>query len=353
MLEISLIIIVLLVLVLPISVHFVERNLEIFLFVMGVAAVSSSHAWGGAPAWSLHLVREALREPLMITGAVLGAGFLVFLFKAPVTKAIVAIEQALGSKIFAFALVTALGLVSSVITAIMAAIILVEVVSALKLDKRYETRLVILGCFSIGLGAALTPVGEPLSTICIAKLRGEPYHADFFFLIKHLGWYIIPGVVGIGLAGAWLEPAVPANSGIPTLTATKEETVADIFIRAGKVYLFIMALLFLGAGFKPIIDRYIIPLPAAALYWINTLSAVMDNATLTAAEISPAMTLGQIKSVIMGLLIAGGMLIPGNIPNIICAGKLNISSKDWARLGIPLGFAIMVVYFIIFEMVLP
>jgi predicted cation transporter len=49
----------------------------------------------------------------------------------------------------------------------------------------------------------------------------------------------------------------------------------------------------------------------------------------------------------MGLIIAGGMLIPGNIPNIISAGKLGISSREWARLGVPLGVATMIVYFLI------
>jgi len=33
----------------------------------------------------------------------------------------------------------------------------------------------------------------------------------------------------------------------------------------------------------------------------------------------------------MGLLISGGMLIQGNIPNIIAAGKMGITSKEWAR----------------------
>ena len=39
------------------------------------------------------------------------------------------------------------------------------------------------------------------------------------------------------------------------------------------------------------------------------------------------------------------MLIPGNIPNIICAGKLSIKSKEWAKFGFPLGLAIMVSVF--------
>ena len=41
------------------------------------------------------------------------------------------------------------------------------------------------------------------------------------------------------------------------------------------------------------------------------------------------------------------MLIPGNIPNIISAGKLGITSKEWARLGLPLGFVSMVIYYVI------
>jgi len=55
----------------------------------------------------------------------------------------------------------------------------------------------------------------------------------------------------------------------------------------------------------------------------------------------------QINAALMGLLIAGGMLIPGNIPNIISAGKLGITSKEWAKLGVPLGVVIMVVYYVV------
>jgi predicted cation transporter len=43
----------------------------------------------------------------------------------------------------------------------------------------------------------------------------------------------------------------------------------------------------------------------------------------------------------LGLLISGGMLIPGNIPNIISAHSLHIKSTEWARLGVPLGLIIM------------
>ena len=55
----------------------------------------------------------------------------------------------------------------------------------------------------------------------------------------------------------------------------------------------------------------------------------------------------QIVAALMGLLIAGGMLVPGNIPNIIAAGKLKIESREWARVGVPVGMAMMLVMFVI------
>ena len=48
-----------------------------------------------------------------------------------------------------------------------------------------------------------------------------------------------------------------------------------------------------------------------------------------------------------GVVIAGGMLIPGNIPNIISASKLGISSRSWAVIGVPLGLVLMAAYFLI------
>jgi predicted cation transporter len=63
------------------------------------------------------------------------------------------------------------------------------------------------------------------------------------------------------------------------------------------------------------------------------------------------MSLYTIKCALAGLLIAGGMLIPGNIPNIICAGKLSIKSKEWAAFGIPLGMVIMIGFFIVLILV--
>jgi predicted cation transporter len=90
-------------------------------------------------------------------------------------------------------------------------------------------------------------------------------------------------------------------------------------------------------------------MPQAALFWLNSISAIIDNATLTAAEIGPSLTPAQQRSILMGLLIGGGMLIPGNIPNIVAAGRLGISSKEWARVGLVAGFPLMLLCFAVLE----
>jgi predicted cation transporter len=131
------------------------------------------------------------------------------------------------------------------------------------------------------------------------------------------------------------------------LVVEDPETPKTIIIRALKVYMFIASLVLIGEGFRPLMVWYFAKIPPRWLYWLNTISAVLDNATLTAIEIGPTMSLTQITGIIMGLLIAGGMLIPGNIPNIVAAGRLKIKMKEWAGLGLPLGVIIMSVYFII------
>ena len=346
MLLLGLIIIILLVLFLPVTIHWVEKNIELFLMAMGVLAVTMSHFWGPAPAWTCQLVTEALNEPIKITIAVFVVGLLIHFFNDPLTRAISRTEKTIGDRCFSFLLVVLLGILSSVITAIMAALILCEVVLVLNYKKEFETRLVILGCFSIGLGAALTPLGEPLSTIFISKLRGAPYHADFFFLMKNFGWYLVGGVLAVGLTSLFLKPERIEQDG--SIGEMKEElNLKHVFGRAAKVYIFILGLVFLGTGMKPIIEAYVVKMPAAGLYWLNSISAIVDNATLTSAEIDPAMTIQQLHMALMGLLISGGMLIPGNIPNIISANRLKIGSRDWARFGVPYGAVFMIVFFII------
>jgi predicted cation transporter len=328
-----------LVLVLPFSNKKVEKELEAFLLVMGVLAVSISKLW------SWDLVKEALIEPIKITIAVFVAGLLFRLIRPRVGKWTAAIAKRFGYSVLFFIIVVGLGLLSSIITAIIAALVLSEIISALRLPRTLEVKIVIIACFSIGLGAVLTPLGEPLSTIAVSKLKGEPYNAGFFFLLKLLGMWIIPMILALGILPAFLKNKGEVKE--DSLTEDRPEQLSDVAIRALKVYLFVLALVFLGTGFTPVVDRYLVHVPAAALYWVNIVSAILDNATLTAAEITPAMSEQMIKYALAGLLIAGGMLIPGNIPNIICASKLSIKSREWAAFGVPLGLVIMTGFFII------
>lgn len=340
-----LIIVFILILLLPLLVKKVEHNLELFLLVIGSVTLVLSHLLGPEPLLSLRLIETAFLEPVKLTLATLVFGLAFRAMRGPMKKKIVAIEDTLGPRLFAFLLIFFLGLISSVITAIIAALVLCEVVSAVNLDKKYETRLVVFACFSIGMGAALTPIGEPLSTIAMAKLRGGALDDDFFMLLRVFGIYILPGLVLISLAGGFFRGSQVNRS--ESLTEDFEETFGQIAFRAFKVYIFVMALVLLGTGFKPLIDMYISKIPAVYLYWVNITSAILDNATLAAAELGPHMTAAQVKGIIMGIIISGGMLIPGNIPNIIAANKLRISSRDWAITAIPFGLFVMIVYFIV------
>ena len=51
------------------------------------------------------------------------------------------------------------------------------------------------------------------------------------------------------------------------------------------------------------------------------------------------------QAALLSLLISGGMLIPGNVPNIVCANKLGMRSGEWARVGLPLGLIMLGIYF--------
>ena len=357
--NLGLLVIFLLVLILPFKVKQVEHNLEVFLFACGVAALTLAGFMtipGEATGWSLKIIEEALLAPLNITSIfgipigivqiVLAVGLLIYFFHHRLESAIVGMVDRFPLPAIVFCLIVILGLVSSIISAILAAIILVEIVNALPVVKKAKVEIAVVACFSIGLGAGLTPLGEPLTTIVISKLSGAPYNAGFTFLFDKLAIYIIPAVIALGFVGVFLFNR--SHTGDKTLECIIErESIHEIVIRAGKVYLFIMALIFLGEGFKPLILQYIINIPSAGLYWVNIVSAVLDNATLAAAEISPALSLTQIVSALMGLLIAGGMLIPGNIPNIIAAGKLEITSREWAEAGVPLGLVLMALFFVI------
>lgn len=333
-------VIICLALFLPFTVHAVEKELEAFLFVLGILAVSITGLW------SWELVTHALKEPIAISLAVLITGLLFRQFRKAITKFIEVVEDKIGLKPTIVLFVFVLSLLSSVITAIIAALILCEIAATLRLSKRDTIHVIVMGCFAIGMGAVLTPLGEPLSTIVTSKLAEEPHNAGFFYLFNLLWEFILPGVLLFSLLAARTKD--PQNL---TKQSVDHESKKDILVRAAKVFLFVMALVFFGKGLTPLAEISILKLPEWALYWANSISAILDNATLAAAEIVPSMTNKQIEFLLMALIISGGFLIPGNIPNIICASKFKIKSKEWAKDALPVGIAAMLVYFVILNLV--
>jgi len=341
----SLIAILVAVLIGPLLSRRVEENLEVFFLVMGFLASLVSGSLG------FKLLLEALETPVMVRGvpigifqAVLLAGILFERFRGRLRSALSSGRAISVAPTIYTILVLALGLGSSFISAIVASVIIAEVARTLDMPRSVRIYLLVLPAYAIGAGAALTPLGEPLSTIAVAKLSGEPYHADFFFLARLLWDYVLAIVIACTLLSWYLYrrslrtiEAVVARESAYVGGHSSGGGYREAVVRALKIYIFVFALVLLGHSFDPIVDRYIVHLSPEAMYLFGSVSAALDNATLVAAMLSPEMDLFQIKSFLISLIIAGGFLIPGNVPNIVIAYTNGISFREWALKALPIG----------------
>jgi predicted cation transporter len=327
---IGLVLILIAVLVGPVLIKPIERNIELFFLAVGALAAIIT----GQFRWSM--IHAAASEPIALTVAVLVFGALARTARPAFDRGVQRLRAAVSARWIYFTLVVVLGLLSSVITAVVAALLLVEAIALLKLDRPSETMAVVFACFAIGLGSALTPMGGPLAAIAIAGLG-----ADFWYLTRLLGPLVVAGIMIVGALSLFIAP-LPAAS---LYAARPEERWRDILIRAVRVYAFVAGLVGLAWAMRPLADTYVNRLPQGVLFWVNSISAVVDNATLTAAEVGPALSHNQQRAILMGLLISGGMLIPGNIPNIVAASRLGISSREWARVGLITGVPLMLLCF--------
>ncbi|MBL4932498.1 DUF1646 family protein [Clostridium paridis] len=335
---IFLVLLLLLTLFLPLLSKSIEHHLEIFLFVIGILSSVLSGIL------TINFVLDILKNEFLylISITVLAGGIIFKLFYKNFQQVIYKILRNVSIQIFIFLMIVILGLISSIITAIIASLILVEIISLLPLNRDNKIIVNVLSCFSIGLGSVLTPIGEPLSTIVTSKLN-----ANFFFIFNLIGSYIIPMILALGVLGACTVKTSANLTSKFSSTLLEDETYMAIIVRVLKVFIFIISLELLGASFKPIIDTYLINLNIEYIYIINISSAILDNATLASAEISSLMTPLHIKTILLSLLISGGMMIQGNIPNIISANKLKIKSSEWICVGFPLGFFILLIFYII------
>lgn len=334
------------ILVAPLVSRRVEENLEIFFLVMGLLASIISGSFGA------ELLLEALKTPVVIHEipvgifqAVLISGLLFEHYRERIGSLFTRLGYHSLPTVYA-SMVLILGLGSSVISAIVASAIIAEIAKTIGLPKRSRTILLVLPAYSIGVGAALTPLGEPLSTIAVAKLSGEPYHADFLFLARLLWDYVLAIVLITSIATWYIYRRSLDPQAIEEKAEEAGKNYREAIIRAIKVYIFVFALVLLGHSFEPVVDRYIAHLPPQALYIFGSTSAFLDNATLVAAIITPEMGIEQIKSFLVSLLISGGLLIPGNVPNIVIAYTNKIGFREWAMKSIPIGLTLFIGAFI-------
>lgn len=319
-----------LLLTLPLISKKVEHNLEVFFFVVSLAAATV----GGL--WSFELLKEALLHPLAvyqpgygyvpigITQVVLAAGLTFYYFRDKLAAKADAIARpaVLAVLIFAF------GMSSSVISAIVAAAVLAELLAFAKAPHEYKARAAVYGAFAIGAGAALLPIGEPLSTIAVAKLK-----QGFFYLVDVL----FDAVLIITAAFALYSYITLKRLHKPGVEVEPyEPELREVFSRAFRIFLFIFALTILGEFFKPLAYA-IADFGKEILYLFGLVSAVADNATLVAALVSPEMEIETLRSFLVSLVLSGGLAIPGNVPNIVLASVLLISFREWIKLAVPIG----------------
>ncbi len=314
----------------PLAVHLIERNIEVYILVLGVIATLIGTGFNRS------LVIKAAEEPVLITIAVIGAGIVFGFTREWLDGLFDGLRRRLSRAMLAGISILVLALLSSIITAIVAAVVLVEMIGLLRLDGPQRVRVTIAACFAIGLGAALTPIGEPLSTLAASALK-----LPFMGLFNLLAPWVMPGVVAASALAAYFARGEYGEANEPVLTA---KSPVSSLVQGVKVYVFVAGLVLVSHAYGPVAARFVDAVSNDALFWINMVSAALDNATLVALEVH-SMSLPRAREAIIALLVSGGMLIPGNIPNIVSAGALKIGSTAWARMGIPIGLAGLGIYF--------
>ncbi|HEY2525861.1 MAG TPA: DUF1646 family protein [Candidatus Binataceae bacterium] len=319
----------------PVVSRAIEERIEVFFLAMGLLSMTL------AGAWRWEVVSRAARVPLWITLVVIVADVVFGRARGSLDRALGWMQARIARPLLCGGAALAIGLLSAILTAVVAALMLAELIELMRLGPGARTKVAVAGCFVIGLGSALTPLGGPLSTLAASGLG-----LDFGGLFAMLAPYVLPGMlvcaIAAGLCAAG-DDGFNVAAGAPTVRLVRESVVLAL-LRGLEVYCFIAGLVLVGEAFGPLAARYVPTLGHSALFWANSVSAAMDNATLVALEMHP-MDPARAREAIIALLVAGGMLIPGNIPNIVAAGALRIGAAAWAKIGIPMGLALLGIYF--------
>ncbi|MBR4592047.1 MAG: DUF1646 family protein [Elusimicrobiaceae bacterium] len=337
-------IIVINLLVWPLTSRWVESHLELFLLGVGVAAVTVSGEW------SVKFLYQALQYPVNVAFIVLVVSVIFNNYSRYIFRILFAFFKRLDP-CYSFAiLVFVLGLTSSLISVTVSALILAEVLKVVNLEHKTTVRIAVFACYAIGLGAVLMPLAEPLGLVINHALSGEPYRADFFFLLRHFAGWILPAILLLAAAAGYAARHVGA--GLQMYIREDKESYSSVLRRTLHIYMFVAALHLISTGLRPLAQSTITHLGGKVLFLANAASVIIDNATLAAIEIIPSIPLPDLTYMVIGLVAFGSMLVQGNLPNIVAAEKLGIKSREWASIAVPTGLVLMVGYFIALSVIL-
>lgn len=337
--NILLAVVVINLLVWPLTSKWVESHLEIFLLFVGALAVTIS---GG---WSIQFIYETLNAPVNVAFIVLVVSVIFGNYSRYIFRVLFAFFKRVEPQ-FSFAfLVFILGICSSLVSVTVAALVLAEVLKVVALERNTTVKVTVFACYAIGLGAVLTPLAEPLSLIINNALAGPPHHADFFFLTRHFFWWIVPAIAALAVAAGYCVRE--AGTTMQMHIREDKETYVSMLKRTLHVYMFVAALNLISAGLRPLAQSTIAHLGGKILFLANTVSVIIDNATLAAIEIVPDIGIKDLIYMVIGFTACGSMLVQGNLPNIVAAEKLGIKSREWAKVAVPTGLWLMGAYFIL------
>lgn len=325
-------------LVWPLVSRWVESHLELFLLGVGAAAVTIS---GG---WSVDFVYKTLQSPVNVAFIVLVVSVIFNNYSRYIFRVLFIFFKALEPKYSFALLIFALGVASSLVSVTVAALVLAEVLQVVHLEHEKMVHITVFACYAIALGAVLTPLAEPMGLVINNALSGAPYHADFFFLMRHFSGWILPALVVLAVVAGYT--ARHAGAGLQMYIREDKETYSSVLRRTWHIYMFVAALHLISTGLRPLAQSTITHLGGKVLFFANAVSVIIDNATLAAIEIVPTITPTDLTYMVIGLAAFGSMLVQGNLPNIVAAEKLGIKSREWAAVAVPTGLALMAGYFL-------
>ena len=336
--------VVLNLLVWPLKSKWVENHLELFLLILGAAAVTISGMW------SKEFIYDALNSPVNVAFIVLVVSIIFNYYSRYIFRVLFILFRFFEPKYSFAILVFLLGITSSVFSVTVAALVLAEVLQVVNLEREQTVKVTVYACYAIGLGAVLLPLAEPLGLVIYKELAAGPHQADFFFVLKHFFWWIVPGILLMALAAGYTVRN--ANAQVELHIREDKEDTRSMLRRTWHIYLFVAALTLISTGLRPFADATIARLSGKSLFWANSVSVIIDNATLAAIEVTPEVSIPNLMYMVIGLAAFGSMLVQGNLPNIVAAEKLGIKSREWARVAVPAGAVLMSGYFIALWMAL-